>query len=344
VSRPDPRLPINVVVASKRPAEVRARLDALGPDFHIEYRRLADRAAYNALADEELEVLIGAFAPRDRSQTPRLRWLQISSAGVDHLLADPPWDRGLIVTNARGVFAPAIGQYVLAAILRINERADERHAFQLARRWPRRRAWERLSGRMLRGQTALVVGYGGLGREVARLVHALGMRVIAAKRQPEVLADDGYRAPGTGDSDGSIPERVVSVSELEGVVALADVVVLTLPLTDRTRGLFGARLIAAMRPDAWLINVGRGALVDEAAIAAALLERRIGGAVLDVFATEPLPADSPLWDAPNTIVTPHLSGGDIRAASNLTDLYAENLLRYARGEPLLNVVTGDRQY
>jgi phosphoglycerate dehydrogenase-like enzyme len=128
------------------------------------------------------------------------------------------------------------------------------------------------------------------------------------------------------------------------VVPLADVVVLTLPLTDRTRGLFDARLIAQMRPDAWLINVGRGALADEDALAAALLERRIGGAVLDVFGTEPLPTDSPIWDAPNTMVTPHLSGGDIRAAQDLAELYAENLTRYARGEPLLNLVAGDLQY
>ena len=171
------------------------------------------------------------------------------------------------MTNARGVFAPAIGQYVLAAILRINERADERQALQLAHRWPDRAGWASVSGRLLRGQTVLVVGYGGLGREVARLASALGMRVIAAKRDPRVLVDDGYRAPGTGDPGGSIPERVVSESELGSVVSLADVVVLTLPLTDRTRGLFDERLIAQMRPDAWLINVGRGVLADESALA-----------------------------------------------------------------------------
>ena len=273
-----------------------------------------------------------------------MRWLQVSSAGVDHLLSDAPWRRGLTVTNARGVFAPAIGQYVLAAMLRINERTDERQASQLAHEWPTRRRWERLTGRMLRGQTVLVIGYGGLGREVARLAHAVGMRVVAAKRDADVMVDRGYCAHGTGDPDGALPERIVSPRDLGTVVPFADVVVVTLPLTDETRGLFDARLIAAMRPDAWLINVGRGALVDETALADALLRREIGGAVLDVFGTEPLPVDSPFWDAPNTIVTPHVSGGDIRAATNLADLYAENLGRYSRGEPLLNVVNGDRQY
>jgi phosphoglycerate dehydrogenase-like enzyme len=344
VSREGALSPINVLVGSKDPPEVRVRLDALGPEFRIEYRRLSGRAEYDELEDSEVEVLIGSFAPRDLTRTPQLRWLQVSSAGIDHLLADRPWERGLTVTNARGVFAPAIGQYVLAAMLRINEVADTRQEFQVAKRWPRREEWAGLSGRMLRGQTVLVVGYGGLGREVARLASALGMRVIAAKRDPRTLVDDGYRASGTGDPDGSIPERVVSEAELGDVVPLADIVVLTLPLTDRTRGLFSARLVAAMRPDAWLINVGRGLLADEPALAGALVGRRIGGAVLDVFGTEPLPADSPFWDAPNAIVTPHLSGGDIRAAANLAELYAENLQRYARGEPLLNRIAGDRQY
>jgi phosphoglycerate dehydrogenase-like enzyme len=342
--REESRGPIHVLVASKDPTDIRPRLDELGPEFSIRYQPSSGRAAYDQIKDAAVEVLIGSFVPRDLNQIPRLRWLQVSSAGVDHLLADAPWQRGLTVTNARGVFAPAIGQYVLAAILRINERTDDRQQAQLAHEWPTRDAWEWLTGRMLRGQTVLVVGYGGLGREVARLAHALGMRVIAAKRDPEVTSDHGYCAPGTGDPDGALPERVVAPSDLGSVVPLADVVVVTLPLTDETRGMFDARLIAAMRPDAWLINVGRGALVDEAALADALIGRRIGGAVLDVFGTEPLPASSPFWDAPNTVVTPHLSGGDIRAGSNLAELYAENLLRYSRGEPLMNVVNGDRQY
>ncbi len=270
VSSTASRAPVEVLVASKDPTEIRARLDGLGPKFRIGYRPLAGRAAYDELADDDVEVLIGSYAPRDLSRTPRLRWLQVSSAGVDHLLADPPWDRGLTVTNARGVFAPAIGQYVLAAILRINERTDDRQAVQLVRQWPTGAAWAALSGRMLRGQTILVIGYGGLGREVARLASALGMRVIAAKRDPQTLADDGYRAPGTGDPDGSIPDRIVAPSALVSVVPLADVIVLTLPLTDRTRGLFGAHLIGSMRPDAWLINVGRGLLADEGALTAAL--------------------------------------------------------------------------
>ena len=333
-----------ILVTAVGPPDVQARLEALGPGFQVEFRPSEDRVEIDALEDPDLEVLIGSFPPRDLTRTPRLRWLQLPSAGADHILADAPWDRGLIVTNAKGIFAPAIGQYVAGAILRINEHVDERLALQLQHAWPRGELHDHVTGRLVRGQTLLIVGYGGLGREVARLADALGMRVIAVKREPEVLVDRSYRAPHTGDPNGSIPELVAAPSELEAFVPLADVVVLTLPLTDRTRGLFDERLIASMRPDAWLINCGRGAILNEVVLTRSLLDRRIGGAVLDVFETEPLPADSPLWDAPNTIVSPHVSGGDASSGPILAELYVENLARYARGQPLLNIVTGERQY
>jgi phosphoglycerate dehydrogenase-like enzyme len=263
---------------------------------------------------------------------------------VEHLFADDPWAPGLTVTNARGVYAVPIGQYVLAEILRINERVDARRALQESRRWPTDDEADLLVGRQLRGQVIVVVGYGGVGREVARLAAALGMRVIAVKSRPGQRAEDGFRVPGTGDPSGSIPERIVGLEALTEVVRLADVVVLTAPLTDRTRGLFDRQLIGAIRPDAWFINVGRGAIVDEPALVEALRERRIGGAVLDVFVEEPLPPESPFWTLPNTLVTPHVSGADAAAGELVADLFEENLRRYAAGELLLNVVDPARQY
>lgn len=342
--RENPSMPIKVVVTIEETERLRTRFQALAPACQIEYRPTRSQAEIDALEDPDLEVLIGSFPPRDRRRTPGLRWLQLDSAGVDHLLAAAPWDHGLVVTNARGVFGPAVGQFVITEILRINERVDERRELQLRHSWATGELHDHLTGSLVRGQTVVIVGYGGLGREVARLARALGMRVIAVKNRPEMLAHSGYRLAGTGDPDGSIPERVVAPGQLAEVVPLGDVVVLTLPLTDRSRGLFDAAVIAAMRPHTWLVNTGRGSVVDEAALAAALTNRRIGGAVLDVFGTEPLPPDSPFWDAPNTVVTPHVSGGDSSSGEIVADLFAENLGRYARGEPLLNVVDGGRQY
>ena len=341
--RADPTAPIRVLVT--HPLLVRAAelFAGLGPEFEVEFRAM-DRAAVADLVDDRLEVLFAGRAPADLRRTPRLRWLQVGSAGVDHLLADPPWSRGLIVTNGRGVFGPAIAQYVLAAVLRVNEHVDERRGLQEDHTWPDPGDEAAVTGRLARGQTAVVVGYGGVGREVARLLQAVGMRIIAVKARPELLEDQGYRVPGTGDPGGTIPERIAGLDALAEVVPAAAFVVLTVPLTDTSRGLFGAGLIAALGPQAWLINIGRGPVVDEPALAGALHDGRIGGAVLDVFGTEPLPSDSPFWRLPNTVVTPHVSGGDAGSVAIIADLFIENLRRYARGGPLLNVVDGARQY
>jgi len=191
-----------------------------------------------------------------------------------------------------------------------------------------------------------VVGYGSVGREVARIARALGVRVVAAKSDPETRADPGYREEGVGDPDGTIPEAIVGFDGIRDAVGDADFVVIAAPLTPRTRGLVGPELLARMRPTAWLINVGRGGHVDEAALLAALRDRRIAGAVLDVFADEPLPAASPLWALPNVIVTPHLAGvaGPVQFWASAAGLLSENLRRYAAGEPLLNVVDPRRGY
>ncbi len=160
-------------------------------------------------------------APRDPARLPRLRWLQVVFAGLDHLDDDPPWRHGLIVTNAKGVYAVPIAEYVTSMILRIHQPIDRWTTDQQARHWPP--ADERPEARVVRGRAAVVVGYGSIGREVARQLAALGMRIVAVKPRPDVRADDAFRVPGSGDPDGSIPERIVGVDGLEAAVGAADV-------------------------------------------------------------------------------------------------------------------------
>jgi len=291
-----------------------------------------------ALVDPEVEILIGSRPPTDLARTPKLRWLQVRSAGVDHLAADPPWRKGLIVTNAKGVYAVPIGEYVTGMVLRTHQPAATWSADQAAHRWPE---GEPPLIDHIRGKTAVIGGYGSIGREVARQLAALGMRIIAVKPRPDVRHDASYRVPGTGDPEGSIPERIVGVEAFVETVREADVLVLTMPLTDASRGIVGRELIAALPTHAWLINVSRGALVDEPALLEALRAGRLAGAVLDVFAEEPLPPDSPWWDAPNVIVTPHASGYTLRF---FDELVVENVRRYLAGEPLLNPVDPERGY
>ena len=306
-----------------------------------------DTAAWSAtLVDPEMEVLFGNHPPRDLSAFPRLRWVQTASAGLDDVLGSDPWSHGITVTNGSGIHAVHMGQYVLGATLLWGERLEARLANRTGRRWDRPWAIETLRARRLRGRTAVIVGYGSLGREVGRLLHAIGMRVIAVKANPTTRADQGWREPGTGDPDGILPERFVGPEALTDIVAEADVVVLTLPATPRTRGIIDASVLAAMPPGSLIVNVGRGALIDQDALIEALADGRIGAAVLDVTTPEPLPDDSPLWTLPGCLVTPHISAlGDIEALWHTTALlFAENLRRYVAGEPLFNVTSPGAGY
>jgi phosphoglycerate dehydrogenase-like enzyme len=325
-----------ILDAEIRPETV-DRLRALSPE--LEVVDVTGDAGFDAetLADPEVEILVGSRAPSDLARVPGLRWLQVRSAGVDHLAADPPWRRGLLVTNAKGVYSIPIAEYVTGMILRVHQ-PTAWSVDQAAHRWP---PGEPPLITEIRGKTAVIAGYGSIGREVARQLSALGMRILAVKPRPQVRADTSFRVPGTGDPDGSIPERIVGDDGLLGVVREADVLVLTMPLTDASRGIIGREVIAALPAGAWLINVSRGALVDEPALLEALRAGRLAGAVLDVFGQEPLPPDSPWWDAPNVIVTPHASGVTLRF---FDDLLVENVRRYLAGQTLLNPVDPERGY
>lgn len=323
--------------ARTRPETVE-RLRALSPTLDVLDVSHDPAFDIESLADPEIEIIVGRRAPADLARVPGLRWLQVGSAGVDHLATDPPWAKGILVTNARGVFAVPIGEYVSGAILRVNQPHERWATDQAAHHWP---VDDEPLASVVRGQTAVLVGYGSIGREVARQLAALGLRIVAVKPRPDIRLDASYRVPGTGDPDGTIPERIVGVDRLVEVARGADYLVLTLPLTPASRSIIGPTVLSALPTTAWLINVSRGGLVDEAALIDALRAGRIAGAVLDVVREEPLPADDPLWEAPNVTLTPHVSG-----ATNVfrDELVLENVRRYMAGEPLLNPVDPERGY
>src|SRR5438105_3551785 len=198
----------------------------------------------------------------------------------------------------------------------------------------------------LRGAVLGVIGYGSIGRELARMATtSLGMRVLACKREPSRRADDGYRLPGTGDPEGTLPQAWFAPARLHDLLARSDVVVMSAPLTPETRAMIGAAELAAMKPSAFFVNVGRGATVDEAALASALKAGRLAGAAVDVFAEEPPPPGHPLYGALDTvIVSPHVSGFLPSYDDRCTELFAENLKRFLAGAPLLNLVDRARGY
>jgi phosphoglycerate dehydrogenase-like enzyme len=227
-------------------------------------------------------------------------------------------------------------------MLTFAHRLPELRENQLRNEWPQGRL--RLpDSQELRGAAVGIIGYGSIGREVGRLSSAYGMRVLALKRTADRV-DRGYTLPGVGDPQAAIPERLYRPDELKLMLAECDFVVLAVPLTAVTRNLIGRYELRSMKASAFLINIARGGVVDEPILIQALQEGWIAGAGLDVFAQEPLPADSPLWRIENAILTPHIAGLTPHYNNRAEDLFAQNLRRYLSGEPLLNQVDYERGY
>ena len=272
-----------------------------------------------------VEIVLGRVAPGRLADAPELRWVQSWSAGLDWLLEpDPPADvpKGLQVTSASGVHAVPIAEHVFAVLLALGRGLPHALAAQAEARWSRDDQVGRFE---LEGRQMVLLGLGEIGERVARLAGAFGMWVTAVRHHP----DEGG-APGVG--------RVVGTDALLDVLPAADVLVVTVPLTDATRGMVGAGALAALPRHAVVVNVGRGEVVDQDAVAAAVAGGRLGGAALDVFADEPLAADSPLWGLGNVIVTPHAAGLTPHYADRALAIFLDNLGRYCRGEPLRDAV------
>lgn len=247
---------------------------------------------------------------------PNLRWLHSMSAGVDSPVFSRFIDRGVRVTTSSGASAPPIAGTVMLYLLALSRGLPAWLRAQAAHEWTRR------SFRELDGQRVAVVGYGPIGQEVVRLAQAFRMDPVIVRRAAR----------------GDEPCPVHPLDELTDVLGSSDAVVVAMPLNDDTRGMFSEDVLAAIPQHAVFVNVGRGELVDQAALTAALASGRLAGAGLDVFDPEPLDADDPLWDLPNVIISPHASGASIGSAGRVAEIFLDNLGRFLGGEPLRNEV------
>lgn len=289
---------------------------------------IARPGAPGAGADEWKQQLAGAdvlFGPTSIPRefieaAPNLRWFQVINAGVDRLAQEGLLDRGFVVTNVSGLVAVSIAEWVMGTALMLAKNLHQAVRAQGERRWSAWRVGE------LAGQTMGIAGLGAIGRETARRARAFDMRVIASRRTA---------APGAADPDC---DEVVSYDDLARLLHESDYLVLCVPLTAETHHLIGARELAMMKPTATLVNIARGAVVDQEALIAALRQGTIAAAALDVFDPEPLPAESPLWGMANVIMTPHVSGSIEGYGRRSAELFVENLGRFVSGEKLMNVV------
>jgi D-2-hydroxyacid dehydrogenase (NADP+) len=281
----------------------------------------------------ETEVLLtNPIVPDDiADRAPNLKWLQLTSAGVDRLLDAPVVRSNVTVTTASGIHATPISEYVIGAMLAFAK------GFPKAFRAQGERAWRPFWPDELEDKTVGVLGVGAIGARVVNLAKALEMRVLALRRSAERRM--------TGEESGIAGvDEMLPPSDLPYLLAESDYVVVALPLTPDSRGLIGETEMWAMKPNAVIVNIGRGAIIDEAALVRALKEGWIAGAALDVFTQEPLSPESELWGLENVIVTPHISGGTPRYMERAVGLFCDNLRRYLVGEDLRNVVDPTRGY
>ena len=286
------------------------------------------------LADEIADADIFAgwrLKPEQFARAAKLKWIHATAAGVDQLMYDEVRRSPVVITNSSSVLTLPMAEHTLGLVLALARRIPSAVRYQEKRHWAQQEIWDETPHpRELSGSTLVVVGYGAIGREVGRRVHALGMKVIGVKRDPT--------------RGGEHADRVVAVENLEQVLGEGDFVVLATPVTPATQRLFGQKQFAAMKPSAYFINIARGILVDTEALVAALEGRVIAGAAIDVAEREPLVPESPLWTAPNLLITPHLAAVSEPLWKRHAALLFENLDRWFAGRELLNRVDKERGY
>ena len=310
--RPTVLIPHHVPLDSAR--EVFEGIETRRPDLDL---HLATTPEESREAIDEAEIAVTFGLDEDLlERAADLEWIQALSAGVDRYDFETLEERGIALTNASGVHAEPIGEQVLGYMLTF-----ERNLHKAARQ-QERGIWERFRGGELAGKTVGVVGLGAIGTRVAELSQAFDMTVIGTKGNPD-------------DAPDAVDE-VFGPDGLHEVCQRSDYLVVAVPLTDETRGMIGRWEFRMMQSDAVLINVARGEVVDQDAMVHALQQGAIGGAGLDVFETEPLPQDSPLWDLSNVVVTPHMSGSTPEYMDRCAELFVENYDRHLAGEPLEN--------
>lgn len=335
---------IEVLITLPFPEELLERVSAVSPRLRVTALKAEKAQDISVETWQKTEVLYTAKILPEPEWAPRLRWIQFHWAGIDSLIDHPILKKAdLVATSLSGAAVTQMAEYILMMLLALGHRLPALIENQRAARWPKDR-WKLFSPRELRGSTVGIVGYGSIGREVARLLNAFGATILATKREVMHPQDKDYVPEGQGDPTGDLVRRLYPPQALRSMIKECDFLVVTVPLTKGTHGLIGEEELKAMRPTAFLVDVSRGGVVDQAALITALRDGKIAGAALDVFEEEPLPAESPLWKLPNVFVTPHISGVTPEYDTRAVDLFVENTKRYLEGKPVFNQIDLSRGY
>lgn len=311
------------------PTWLRQKLQQAYPDFIVDQLQSYDRVPEEIV---DTDVFIGwSLRPEQFKIASRLKWIHSPAAAVHQLMYPELIKSNVILTNSTGVHGPVVAEHAIAVLLAMAKRLPQAMHYQAHKIWAQELMWnEYPRPREVAGATVLVVGLGGIGREFATRAKALGMKVIAVRENP---------AKGAGPAD-----EVYGPEKIDELLPQADYVLLCTPVTPATNAIINRDRLNKMKHSAYLINVARGPLVDDAALVEALQQDRIAGAALDVFVEEPLPPDSPYWSLNNVLITPHTAAVTEKLWERHYDLIVENLNRFIAGKPLLNEVDKRRGY
>lgn len=320
------------------------KLAQVSSQLHLRQIRTWEQESIPADAWEKVDILYTDQILPLPEQAPALKWIQFHWAGISHAVQHPILNKpGLLVTTLSGAAASKVAEYTVLLMLALGNHLPAIMGNQKKSEWPTDR-WERFKPIELRGKTAGIFGYGSIGRQLARVLSVFGMEILATKLHAMDPADHDYTPPNYGDPTGDLARRIYPPEALEWMVRESDFLVVSAPLTDRTRDCISDEIFSAMKPSAFLIDVSRGGIVDHQALVRALKDRKLAGAALDVFPKEPLPPDSPLWKLPNVIVSPHVAGITPNYDDRAVELFALNLQLFLDEQPLLNQYQPGRGY
>ncbi len=296
-----------------------------------------DSSNIQASFDGDEEILYCFMPPSDLTVAPHLKWVQLHSAGINQLTNHPLLKTDIRITTSSGIHAVPIGEFSIALMLALARKMPLIVHKQDRAEWSQGK-WHLFLGTELHGKTLGIIGYGSIGRHAARIAkQGFGMRILALSRGGD-KRDRGYVEAGVGDPDGTLPDAWFTRNQLAELLAQSDFVLVATPLTDETRNLIGERELHQMKNTAFLVNIARGGIVNEATLVRALNENWIAGAGMDVFEKEPLPAESELWKCENALIAPHISSATPHYDDRAVALFSENLRRYLSGKELMNLM------
>lgn len=335
---------VNLLIAIQFSPELLDQIKAVSPRLVVKTTGAKNLEEIPPEIWQEIEILFTHKIIPNPDLAPNLKWIQFYRAGNELFMEAPILGKSdLIATSMSGASAPQVAEYVLEMILALGHRLPKIMENQKRGEWPVNRG-EVYSPVELNQSTVGIIGYGSIGREVARLLYAFGATVLATKYDAMQPADPGYMVEGSGDPEGSYVLRLYPAQALNSMVKECDFVVVCVPLTRDTQGLIGNQQLAKMKQSAYLIDVSRGGIVDHSALITALDDDQIAGAALDVYPEEPLPDEDPLWKLPNVILTPHIAGISPFYNQRAVALFVDNLNRYLNGQDPLNLIDLQRGY